>query len=68
MRQDVNKVYADWSPVLICKCPHCNEYVDLVSHPNFWENCNDWILIGRPREDLEVVCPLCSSKFEVDVR
>ena len=60
-------VAAQWSLSLNCDCPHCNEFVDLLDYPDFWdgeviEACEH----GTERSKcLEVVCPECHKDFTV---
>ena len=53
---------------LNCDCPKCGGFVDLLSEDNFWDSHEslqpvEW---GTDRaNNLEVICPKCSHKFEV---
>jgi hypothetical protein len=61
-------VEATWHASLDCECPGCNEDVDLLDDPDFWDGRNIEIAehgtLGTT--DMEVVCPLCGHVFAVD--
>jgi len=60
-------ITAIWYIELTCDCPSCNECVNLIDFPDFWD--------GRSIEpgehdtensnELEVVCPECKHEFTV---
>jgi len=61
-------IIATWTVELNCECPKCEQDVDLLRYPDFWdgrtldvaENCT-----ARSR-DVSVCCPECSHEFLVD--
>jgi predicted RNA-binding Zn-ribbon protein involved in translation (DUF1610 family) len=61
-------IEATWSISLDCDCPNCKEYVDLLTHPDFWDGRK--IEIGETETArtvcAEVVCPECGHEFTVD--
>lgn len=62
-------VRATWSLELTCYCPACDEYVDLLRHPDFWDGRQSMQACeyGTPRTTgMEVHCPKCDAEFEVD--
>ncbi len=64
----VGPVTATWSVSLDCRCPSCDEYVDLLHAPDFWDGKNKMQVCehGTPRTSaLEVVCPACAHEFVV---
>ena len=60
---------ATWAVSLTCICPACDELVDLLDYPDFWdgrmlsvcENCT------KRSHNVEVICPKCAHEFEVDL-
>ena len=59
---------ATWSLSLTCECPGCNEDVDLLDDPDFWDGRESMQAIehGTDRtNNLEVICPKCGHEFEV---
>lgn len=61
-------VIAEWYLELMCDCPGCNEHVDLLDYPDFWDGRRNMQACehGTPRTDaLEVTCPECGHNFEV---
>ncbi len=62
-------VTATWSIELHCECPKCEEYVDLLEYPDFWDGRGD-MAIGEHHTDqtrnMDVSCPKCGCEFKVD--
>lgn len=60
-------VTATWIIRLNCHCPCCNEYVDLLEYPDFWDGRQLVVAEhGTERsQDMEVVCPECYKTFTV---
>lgn len=60
-------VEATWNIGLWCECPHCSQYVDLLSYGDFWDGRQ--LEIGEHEtensRDIEVVCPECEQEFPV---
>ena len=62
-------VRATWVLELNCYCPACDEYVDLLRYPDFWDGRQSMQACehGTPRTTgMEVQCPNCDAEFEVD--
>jgi hypothetical protein len=63
-RRAIHGGYALWQLTLLATCPACQDIVDLLDAPDFWD--------GRTLEpcqrafDIEVVCPKCGAEFQVD--
>lgn len=61
---------AAWSIALWVDCPGCEEHVDLLDYPDFWDGRNH-IQVGErgteATKDLEVVCPECGHEFNVEL-
>jgi hypothetical protein len=64
-----DKVIATWGISLIAECPGCNEFVDLLGHPDFWDGRRlDLAEHNTPDStDVEVTCPSCDHSFKVDL-
>ena len=61
-------ILAQWSVSLDCKCPKCNETVNLLDAPDFWDGLSDLDIPEHNTDrsnNLEVVCPECYHEFEV---
>ncbi len=58
---------AAWRVELNCYCPYCEEYVDLLIAPDFWDGRRLRIAeTGTEQSDaLEVQCPECDYEFVV---
>lgn len=59
---------AAWKLKLMAECPACEEYVDLLDEPDFWENHEGLIACenGTPRSmNVAVYCPNCRHQFHV---
>lgn len=62
-------VAATWYVELKCTCPHCDEWVDLLDSPDFFE----YHRIDIPEhdtyrtKDMEVDCPECGEEFLADL-
>ena len=54
---------ATWSVSLYCDCPKCDEYVNLLDYPDFWDGRK--LEVCEERETLDVVCPKCDHEFDV---
>ena len=61
----MSEIKAQWSASLDCKCPHCNEDVDLLDEPYFWQGRKSLNVADRVK-DLDVTCPGCGAEFCVD--
>ena len=63
----VAPVSAQWDVELWTTCPACEEWVDLLDDPDFWDGRE----LGIPEhgtensDNLEVECPRCGHKFRV---
>lgn len=62
------QIQASWTIELNCTCPKCNEYVDLLTHVDFWDGrkldiCEN---MTERSSDIEVVCPECHHNFNVE--
>ena len=59
---------ATWIIQLNCKCPHCDNHVDLLDYADFWDGRK--IAAGEHgterTENMEVVCPECGADFVVN--
>lgn len=60
---------ATWVLALDCVCPNCDELVDLLAYPDFWDGrLLDVCEHGTERSrGVEVVCPNCQHDFAVDL-
>lgn len=59
---------ANWRVELNVDCPACEEYVNLLDHPDFWD-CRQLSIAEHGTErsrDVAVTCPKCGHDFEVD--
>lgn len=68
--REIKMVAATWSIELLCRCPGCGEYVDLLDYTDFWD-CRRLELGEHDTEDskgVDVVCPECEHEFEVDLK
>ena len=65
----MSAVKAEWDISITCDCPLCGEYVDLTDADDFWVCRNLEICEHRTTKttDMEVKCPECHGKFEVDL-
>lgn len=63
------KIEATWILGLYCDCPNCEELVDLLDGPDFWDGRSfDVVEHGTENtKDVEVVCPSCKHEFVVDL-
>jgi hypothetical protein len=63
------KIQATWDLSLMCDCPACEEFVDLLKYADFWED-HDELKVCETRTEssrsLEVVCPECGEEFYVE--
>jgi hypothetical protein len=61
-------VTATWCVELNCRCPKCNEYVNLLDYVDFWDGRKLKIAEHgtASSKDIEVMCPSCNHDFEVD--
>lgn len=62
-------VTATWRLELTCICPHCNEYVDLLDGPDFWDGRMNLAPAEHdtPRTTgMDVECPKCGGEFKVN--
>ena len=62
------KVAAQWSVELVCDCPKCEEYVDLLTASDFWDGRRGFAVgeHGTPRADnLDVCCPECGHELSL---
>lgn len=59
-------VIASWALALNCDCPACKQYVDLLTHPDFWDGrqLEMWEHSTTRSQDIDVVCPLCGTDFK----
>ena len=62
-------IEACWSISLDCKCPKCDEDVDLMDDDNFWENnriecCEHGTEKSR---GIDAYCEDCEYEFKVDL-
>lgn len=64
----IPKVTATWTVELNCECPHCKEWVDVLTTPDFWEGQK--LEVAEHGTDasknIEVECPDCSENFLID--
>lgn len=61
------KVKAGWNVELNCDCPKCEQYVNLLDEPDFWD-CRQLDITEHDTErsdNIEVFCPVCGHEFEV---
>lgn len=66
---DIKNRTATWNIELMCDCPHCKEYVNLLNYCDFWDDRQldicEW---GTDRStNVEVICPECEEEFVVDL-
>ncbi len=62
-------ITATWVVRLDCKCPSCNEQVDLLDDVDFWDGLKlglDEHVTNRS-EGVDVTCPKCGNDFEVEL-
>ena len=61
-------VDATWQVQLMCDCPRCGEYVDLLDAPDFWDGRRlDIPEHGTERSrNVDVFCPECHHGFYVN--
>lgn len=61
-------VKATWSVSLDCECPGCEDQVNLLDYPDFWDGRSLVIPEHHTKRssDVEVVCPECGHEFYVD--
>lgn len=61
-------ITATWSINLHAECPHCKEFVDLLTAPDFWDGRGLEVAeTGTERSDnLDVYCPECGEEFTVE--
>ena len=62
-------IEACWSISLDCKCPKCDEDIDLMDDDNFWENnriecCEHGTDKSR---NIDAYCEDCEHEFKVDL-
>ena len=57
---------AEWYINLMCDCPACDEYVDLLEFGEFWLEKN--LVPGETKTNLQVTCPECGAIFLVDTQ
>jgi hypothetical protein len=62
-------ISATWNIELMCECPHCEEYVNLLDYCDFWVDRRldvcEW---GTERsKNVEAICPECNEEFVVDL-
>lgn len=64
----MSNITATWTVELHCTCPKCNEWVDLLEYPDFWDGMHlDIAEHGTERSrGVEVLCPECDHEFSVD--
>lgn len=62
-------ICAQWYVELKCECPHCNEWVDLLESPDFFDIHRIEIPEhGTSRTtDMEADCPECGEEFLTDL-
>ncbi len=68
MTDKVQPLQAIWSISLDVECPKCEEYVDLLNAPDFWDGRHfEMCEHHTPRTtNFEAQCPLCDHEFLVD--
>lgn len=63
------KITATWRIELLCDCPACSSYVDLLNAPDFWDGRN--FQVGehdtKRTQNVDVVCPDCGHEMLVDL-
>lgn len=62
-------VMATWRLELTCHCPACDDYVNLLDYPDFWDGRNSMQACEHdtPRTTgMKVSCPKCGDEFAVD--
>ena len=62
------KVTATWTVELNTECPHCDEYIDLLDDPDFWDGRELSVAENGTEnsKDQPVTCPKCGHEFVVD--
>ena len=65
----VSRPTATWSVSLDCECPNCEQWVDLLTYPDFWDGRQlDPIEHSTKRsKGVEVACPECKYEFEANL-
>jgi hypothetical protein len=55
------KAFAEWNLNLTCDCPHCDENVDLLEAPDFWDGQSFGPIDHGTKEttDVGLMCPEC---------
>ncbi len=62
-------IIATWVVSLDCKCPSCNEQVDLLDDVDFWDGLKLGLYehVTNRSEGVDVTCPKCGNDFEVEL-
>lgn len=61
----MDKPEAMWNIELMCDCPKCGKWVDLLTLPDFWDGRR--MNIGENTTDEEFTCPDCGHEFTANV-
>ena len=64
----VKNEIAIWTVELNCRCPKCDDYVNLLDAADFWDGRQLDVPEHHTERsnNLEVVCPACDHEFLVD--
>lgn len=66
----MSSIKATWNIELNCDCPFCEQHVDLLDYPDFWDGRS--IELGENGTDraanVEVICPKCRRELVVDLQ
>ena len=65
----MSNIKAMWSVELWSECPGCNEPVDLLGDPDFWDGVSFQPCENKTArtKDVTVYCPRCGHEFDVDL-
>jgi len=60
-------IRAVWNLELLCECPKCGKYVDLLTAADFWDGRQLQVLECDTElsDALDVWCPACLEEFDV---
>lgn len=61
-------IKATWYISLNCDCPGCDEAIDLLDYPDFWDSHSGLAIgeNGSALSNIEVECPKCHFNFAVE--
>ena len=62
-------IMARWVIELNCKCPKCDDYIDLLDNGDFWEDNRVECLERDTKKSrgVNVFCAECEHEFKVDL-